>query len=115
MTDMGIGKLAELSGVKVSTIRFYEENGLVPPPRRTEGGQRRFDANAMRRLLFIRHARYPGFAVEDIPQLLARSERPNIEAKIALLRLMRSESRRMIEVCGGRFAADCRDSGCDRP
>ena len=76
MAHIGIGRLAELTGVKIPTIRFYEQNDLVPPPCRTEGGQRRYDENAVRRLHFIRHARDLGFSVEDIRQLLVSSEYP---------------------------------------
>ncbi len=36
MTDIGIGRLAELTGVKVPTIRFYEQHGLLAPPSRTD-------------------------------------------------------------------------------
>jgi len=36
MSDVGIGRLAEVTGVKVATIRFYEQIGLLPhPPRRS--------------------------------------------------------------------------------
>lgn len=38
MVDIGIGRLAELTGVKIPTIRFYEQNDLVPPPGRTKVG-----------------------------------------------------------------------------
>ena len=116
--------LAELTGVKIPTIRFYEQNDLVPPPCRTEGGQRRYDESAVRRLHFIRHARDLGFSVEDIRQLLALSERPalpcdtaeqiarhhlrQVEGKIARLRLIRSELKRMIEACNGGSVAHCR-------
>ena len=48
MVDIGIGRLAELTGVKIPTIRFYEQNDLVPPPARTKGGQRRYDERAVR-------------------------------------------------------------------
>jgi DNA-binding transcriptional MerR regulator len=124
MADVSIGRLAAITGVKVPTIRFYEQNGLIPPPRRTEGGQRRYDASAVRRLNFIRHARDLGFDMEDIRQLLALSEHPampchkaeeiahhhlkEVEAKIARLRLIRSELKRMIEACGGGSVAECR-------
>lgn len=124
MANIGIGKLAELSGVKIPTIRFYEENGLVSPPRRTEGGQRRYDEKEVRRLHFIRHARDLGFTVGEIRQLLTLAERPNmscstaekiahhhlqeVEGKIARLKRIRSELRRMIDACGGRSVADCR-------
>ena len=124
MVDIGIGRLAELTGVKIPTIRFYEQNDLVPPPARTKGGQRRYDERAVRRLHFIRHARDLGFSVEDIRELLALSEHPTmscdaaeeiahhhlrqVEGKIARLRLIRSELKRMIEACGGGSTADCR-------
>ena len=124
MADVGIGRLAELTGVKVPTIRFYEQNGLVPSPRRSEGGQRRYDESAVDRLNFIRHARNLGFSVEDIRQLLTLSEHPTqscdaaeeiahhhlrqVEGKIARLRRIRTELKRMIEACGGGSTADCR-------
>jgi DNA-binding transcriptional MerR regulator len=124
MGDVGIGRLAELTGVKIPTIRFYEQNGLVPSPRRSEGGQRRYDESAVHRLHFIRHARDLGFNVEDIRQLLSLSEHPampcdtatdiarhhlgQVEGKIARLKRIRSELKRMIEACGGGSAADCR-------
>jgi DNA-binding transcriptional MerR regulator len=124
MADFSIGRLAALTGVKVPTVRFYEQNGLVPSPRRTQGGQRRYDQQAVRRLNFIRHARDLGFSVEDIRQLLALSEQPTmsceaaieianhhlrqIEGKIAGLRLIRSELKRMIAACDGGSVADCR-------
>ena len=124
MVDIGIGRLAELTGVKIPTIRFYEQNDLVPPPTRTKGGQRRYEESAVRRLHFIRHARDLGFSVDDIRQLLALSEHPamscdaaeeiarhhlrQVEGKIARLRLIRSELKRMIEACGGGSVANCR-------
>ena len=124
MADIGIGRLAALTGVKISTIRFYEQNDLVPPPCRTEGGQRRYGEIAVRRLHFIRHARDLGFSVEDIRQLLVSSECPalpcdaaeqiaqhhlqQVEGKIARLRLIRSELKRMIEACNGGSVAHCR-------
>lgn len=124
MTELGIGKLAELTGLKVATIRFYEQNGLVPSPSRSAGGQRRYDGNAVHRLKFIRHARDLGFAVDDIRHFLTLAKRPTlsceaveeiarhhlrqVEKKMALLQRIRSELKRMIAACGGGFTADCR-------
>jgi hypothetical protein len=39
--DLAIGELSRRTGVKVPTIRYYEQIGLLPPPVRTEGQQRR--------------------------------------------------------------------------
>ena len=55
-----IGKLAAATGVKVPTIRFYEEIGLLPAPPRTASDRRMYDDAAERRLSFIRHARRLG-------------------------------------------------------
>ncbi len=84
MADIGIGRLAELTGVKIPTIRFYEQNGLIPLPIRTTGGQRRYDNCAVRRLHFIRHAREFGFDVKDIRQLLAVAEQPTMPCDTAM-------------------------------
>jgi hypothetical protein len=57
---MSIGALAKEAGVKVPTIRYYEQIGLLEAPPRTDGQQRRYDPGAVRRLNFIRHAAISG-------------------------------------------------------
>src|SRR6202012_4472602 len=52
MRDYAIGELSALSGVKVPTIRYYEEIGLLAAPPRTEGNQRRYDDGALSRLRY---------------------------------------------------------------
>lgn len=121
---LSIGQLAKASDVKVPTIRFYEEIGLLPEPRRAANDRRVYDADAVRRLAFIRHARQLGFSVEAIRNLLDLSDNPerpcgeanalasrqlhDVETKIAQLETLRSELRRMVTAtCDGR-AADCR-------
>ncbi len=74
--DISIGELARRSGVKVPTIRYYEQIGLLPAPPRTEGRQRRYGEGEVKRLNFIRHARELSFEIEDIRQLLALSATP---------------------------------------
>ncbi len=111
-----IGDLAKRTGVKVPTIRFYEDIGLLQKPVRTEGGQRRYGEEEVARLSFIRHARQLGFDVEDVRELLALSAEPErpcteadeivyrhlneVENKIAQLSALREELKRM--VCGKR-------------
>jgi hypothetical protein len=52
-----IGVAAKRSGVKVPTIRYYEQIGLLPKPLRTKNNRGNYDAADLRRLIFIRHAR----------------------------------------------------------
>jgi DNA-binding transcriptional MerR regulator len=124
MNDIGIGRLAEATGVKVPTIRFYEQIGLLPPAPRTDGGQRRYDANAIARVTFIRHARDLGFDVDEVRELLRLTDKPDascktvdaiarhqverIEAKMKRLRAMRRELVAVIESCRGPRIRDCR-------
>ena len=122
--DLTIGQLARQSGVKVPTIRFYEQIGLLPPPPRSEGNQRRYGKNAVERLAFIRHARQLGFEVEAIRELLRLAAHPDapchdadalatrhlqeVEARIERLTRLRDELKRMVEACQGGTAAECR-------
>ena len=66
-----IGGLARASGVKVTTIRYYESIGLIDPPDRSEAGQRLFDRNAIERMNFIRHARDLGQSRRALPRELS--------------------------------------------
>ena len=76
LQDVPIGEAARRSGVKVPTIRYYEQIGLLPAPPRTEGNRRHYDAADLRRLAFIRHARELGFEIEAIRALLTLAGRP---------------------------------------
>lgn len=122
--DLSIGDLARRTGVKVPTIRYYEQIGLLPSPPRTEGGQRRYGEDELKRLRFIRHARDLAFDVEDIRQLLALSETPQsscheadsiairhlgeITERIRQLEALRDELARMVEECGHGRICECR-------
>lgn len=122
--DITIGELSRQTGVKVPTIRYYEEIGLVETPPRSPGGQRRYDAQAVRQLDFIRHARELGFGVDDIRELVAMTQSPqaschtadsiarkhleDVERRIARLSTLRAELARMVEECGHGRVCDCR-------
>ncbi len=71
-----IGVLSRRTGVKVPTIRYYEQTGLLAPPQRTEGNQRRYSEGDVRRLGMIKHARDLGFSIEAISDLVALSDHP---------------------------------------
>jgi MerR family redox-sensitive transcriptional activator SoxR len=62
---MKIGELAGRSGLNASAIRYYERRGLLPAPHRA-GGQRRYAADALDRVLLIRFASEMGFTLSEI-------------------------------------------------
>jgi MerR family redox-sensitive transcriptional activator SoxR len=103
--DLSIGAVSERTGVTASALRYYEDEGLLHP-RRTEGGQRRYPRDTLRRVSFIRVAQQLGLTLEEIRQALAslpegrtpdekdwarlsRSWRPRLDAQIALLERLR--------------------------
>jgi DNA-binding transcriptional MerR regulator len=124
MPSLSIGKLAQASDVKVPTIRFYEQIGLLPPPERAANDRRLFGPDAVRRLAFIKHARQLGFPIEAIRTLLDLADDPErdcadanalareqliaVEHKIAQLEALRSELKRMAEATCQGAAGDCR-------
>ncbi len=98
MEMVPIGEAARSCGVKVPTIRYYEQIGLLPAPPRSEGNRRLFDAADLRRLAFIRHARELGFEIEAIRTLLALQDDParSCEAADAIARARLEEVERRI-------------------
>jgi DNA-binding transcriptional MerR regulator len=124
MTSLSIGQLARATDVKVPTIRFYEQIGLLPDPERTLSDRRVYRPDAIRRLAFIKHARQLGFPVEAIRTLIELAETPDrscddanalaqeqlaaVEAKIAQLTALRIELKRMVDVGCHATAAQCR-------
>src|SRR3954471_18809479 len=83
MDSVPIGEAARQSGVKVPTIRYYEQIGLLSAPPRNEGNRRQYDGNDLRRLAFIRHARELGFEVDAIRTLLALQDQPGQSCAVA--------------------------------
>ncbi|WP_423067854.1 MerR family transcriptional regulator [Devosia sp. CN2-171] len=122
--NLPIGELSRLTGVKVPTIRFYEQIGLIEAPPRTDGNQRRYGKPEVDRLNFIRHARELGFEVGDIRELLDMSGKPQaschqadsiarnhlseIDRRIASLTALRTELSRMVDECHHGRICDCR-------
>ena len=73
-----IGKLAKMTGCEVVTIRYYEKEGLLKEPERTEGNYRVYGEDAQERLRFIRHCRQHGMKLSEIRELLAFSDNPTV-------------------------------------
>ena len=125
MTALTIGRVARQTGVKVPTIRYYEQIGLLPAPDRSAGNQRIYEAAAVKRLSFIAHARQLGFSLEQIGQLLNLTDDPHqtceqandiaqqhlreIESRMKRLRSLKKELLSMVDVCqAGGTINDCR-------
>ena len=75
-----IGALAKQTGTAAGTIRFYEQQGLLPPAHRTPSGYRKFGDEAVSRLRFIERAKRLGFSLADIQSLMALEETPEASA-----------------------------------
>ncbi len=68
-----IGRLAAAAGVGIQTVRFYERRGLLPRPERDGTAYRRYAADHLTRLRFIKKAQHLGFSLKEIRTLLDMS------------------------------------------
>ena len=125
MPDMTIGALARAGGVGVETVRYYQRRGLLETPERAgdglNGGVRRYAAEDLRRLRFVRQAQAAGFTLDEIGELLAldggrdRSraralavERiAALDRKIAELGEARTALARLAKACGREDDGPC--------
>jgi Cu(I)-responsive transcriptional regulator len=119
-----IGTLSKKTGTKASTIRYYEQIGLMNEPGRSVGGQRRYFEQDLDRLAFIRHSRQLGFSLEAVRELLDLSDHPSrscaeadvvarrqlkqVEERINRLHVLKKELRRMVAECEGNSVAECK-------
>ena len=102
-----VGEVASRSGVATSALRFYEDNGLIRSER-NESGHRRYHADVVRRVSFIRTAQRVGLTLAEIGEALgslpnhrtptakdwdrlATSWRPRLDEQIDLLTRMRDQ------------------------
>ncbi|QTN47513.1 Cd(II)/Pb(II)-responsive transcriptional regulator [Ectopseudomonas mendocina] len=74
---MKIGDLAKKAGCQVETVRYYEREGLLPAPARTEGNYRLYGSQHLERLVFIRNCRTLDMTLEEIQRLLALRDLPH--------------------------------------
>ena len=73
---MRIGELASATGVEVETIRYYEREGLLPPPTRRANGYRAYGKSHLERLAFVRHCRALDMPLAEVRRLLEFVEHP---------------------------------------
>ena len=67
---MRIGKLSKKVGLQVETLRYYEKMGLLNPVSRSESGYREYNEESVKQILFIKQAKYVGFSLNEISELL---------------------------------------------
>ncbi|WP_408906291.1 MerR family transcriptional regulator [Muricoccus nepalensis] len=124
MARLTIGELSRMTGVKATTIRWYEAEGWLPAPSRTEGGHRAYTETHLRRLGFIRHSRELGLSMNSIRVLLDLADRPGddcsaahriataqiaeVDARMRRLEALRGELERMATSCAGGQVGECR-------
>ena len=119
---MKIGELAHRSDVGIDTVRYYERQGLLPPPGRLASGYRCYDQTSVARLRFVRRAKALGFTLVEIRELLALSDRgkddmadlkaaaadklADVEIRLAELTRVRDGLRTLVSSCPGHGALD---------
>lgn len=71
MKKLTIGQLAKQTQVSIDTLRYYEKEGIITPPERTESGYRQYSEDYIDRLIFIKKAQELGFSLTEIIELLS--------------------------------------------
>jgi Cu(I)-responsive transcriptional regulator len=120
---MRIGELAQATGTKAETIRYYEREGILPLANRSDSNYRDYSLEDLATLAFIRRARELGFSMAQVRQLLALSDQTDkpckdvdlmvrdqlveIERKIADLTQLRGELAQMLRSCEGERIGEC--------
>ncbi len=121
---MKIGELANATGTKVETVRYYEKIGLLTPPARTLANYRDYGSEHLARLSFIRRARDLGFTLEAVRELLtlsdnkaqsceavdgiARVHLTDIDRKVRDLKSLGLELSRVLGSCSNGTVAECK-------
>ncbi len=117
---MKIGELAKRGKVPIDTVRYYERDGLLIPAGRQSSGYRQYGDPELKRLKFIRRAKFLGFTLEEIRGLLTLSDEQDVarvkqaaqarladvERRIAELESIRRGLNTLIQACPGHGRAD---------
>jgi len=117
-STLTISQLADAAGVGRETVRFYERKGLILDPGRSAAGYRRYPAEAVDRLRFIRRAQGLGFTLDEIGDFLelrvdevaacgavevrARAKLVSVAEKLAELKRMQRVLQRLVAACAAR-------------
>jgi Cd(II)/Pb(II)-responsive transcriptional regulator len=121
---MQIKALAQATGVEVETIRFYEKQGLLPPPARRDNGYRDYGEFHLERLAFIRHCRALDMPLPDVRRLLQAVDTPTatnvdvdqlvdeqlarVRARLQSMRALEKQLLKLRSACAGEHG----EAGC---
>ena len=83
MMELDISEVAQQSGLPVSTLRYYEERGLIESSGR-RGLRRQFDSQVVERLALIAFGRAVGFTLDEIGQVFTVDGRPSIDRSMLI-------------------------------
>jgi MerR family mercuric resistance operon transcriptional regulator len=120
-TELTIGQLATAAEVNVETIRYYQRLGLLNEPLKPAGGHRRYPAEQVKRLRFIKRAQALGFTLSEVAVLLkleqanaceetrhlALHKRELIEEKIRDLQQIHTALSQLVQQCDVRQHSAC--------
>ncbi|GAA2513991.1 helix-turn-helix domain-containing protein [Streptomyces levis] len=81
MTELDIAEVAQRAGLPASTLRFYEEKGLIASTGR-RGLRRQYDPGVLERLALIALGRTAGFSLDEIARMFAPDGRPRIDRRM---------------------------------
>ncbi|MGI5373468.1 helix-turn-helix domain-containing protein [Streptomyces sp. CA-251387] len=92
MTDLDIAEVARRAGVPASTLRFYEDKGLITPIGR-RGLRRQYDPGVLERLALIALGRTAGFSLDEIAHMFAPDGQPHIDRQMLTTKAEELDSR----------------------
>ena len=87
---MQIKELSRLTGLQDKTIRYYEEIGVLPPPKRLPNGYRNYDESDVERVKFVMGMRRLDFSLDDISEILAMRDRREAPCRTVLDLILRN-------------------------
>ncbi len=124
-----VGQLARATGVSAKTIRYYEQVGVLPTPRRSPSGYRHYARRDVHRLLFVRRARALGLSLKNLktltvevdnrrcgtmqPQLsnLVQAQLQTVQQRIAEFQLLRRQLEQVLQQLSTTTLTDAAE-GC---
>lgn len=123
-SSLKIGELARMTGSQVETVRYYEREGLLPVPHRSDGNYRLYDATHVEHLQFVLRCRSLDMTLNEIRELLKFRDSPeqncgavnelldqhieHVTTRIAELQSLEKQLKKLRKLCGqSQKAKDC--------